>query len=149
MIKVIGSLGQPLKRKQKIYRWICRTNKQLARRFNTEADGPELNAGKWRTNVLIQWRLMENMGTNAGKWGPMGANGSQWRLIGINGSKQKLTGTKRCQWGRWGANGSMEASGSQWRLMGINGGQWEPMGANVETTSFIMLSIFCWVNGGQ
>ena len=116
MIQVIGSLGQPLKKNKKHSISLDFQNKkQLARRFNTEADGPELNAGKWRTNVLIQWRLMENMGTNAGKWGPMGANGSQWRLIGINGSKQKLTGTKRCQWGKWGPMG-------QWRLMGANGG---------------------------
>jgi len=32
---------------------------------------------KWfRILVWHPWRLMENMGTNAGKWGPMGANES-------------------------------------------------------------------------
>ena len=82
------------------------------------------------------------LGTNGSQWEPMEANWNQWKQTEANGDQE-------VPMGQMGANGSMEANGSQWRLMGINGGQWEPMGANVETTSFIMLSIFCWVKGGQ
>ena len=82
------------------------------------------------------------MGTNGNQWEPMEANWDQWKQTEANGDQG-------VPMGQMGTTGSMEVNGSQWRLMEFNGAQWEPMGAIVETTSFIMLSIFCWVNGGQ
>ena len=57
-----------------------------------------------------------------------------------NESKRELTGTKGCQWGKWG----LLNNGGQWEPMEVNGdqwGQWEPMGTNADTTSFIMLFV--------
>ena len=54
-----------------------------------------------------------------------------------NESKRELTGTKGCQWGKWG----LLNNGGQWEPMEANGDQWEPMGTNAETSSFIMFFV--------